>query len=69
MVITCPVNDTIGVCDTLNSAGAGIGVFLQYLVIVLPVFLIIIGLIGGVIAIVMAIAHVIEGSVKNVHRR
>ena len=69
MTITCPTNDTIGICSTLDSAGAGIGVFLQYLVIVLPVFLIIIGLIAGVVAIVMAIAHVIEKSVSGVHRR
>jgi len=29
MTITCPVNDSTGVCSTMDSAGAGLGVFIQ----------------------------------------
>ena len=65
MTITCPVNDSTGICNILDSTGAGIVVFLQYLVIVLPVFLIILGVIGGVVAIIMAIAHVIRTAVTH----
>jgi hypothetical protein len=29
MAITCPVNDTSGVCGTMEGAGAGLGIFIQ----------------------------------------
>lgn len=58
------IADTSGICSTLESVGVGLGVFLQALVLVLPYFLIAIGVIGGVIAIFMAIAGVIKGSIK-----
>lgn len=65
MTITCPVNDTIGICDTLDSTGAGLGVFLQYLQTVLPAFILVLAVIGGVVAIFYAIAHIIGGSIKH----
>jgi F0F1-type ATP synthase assembly protein I len=69
MSVTCPVNDTIGICNTLDSAGAGLGVFLQYIVLVLPGFLIILGIIGVILAIGYAIAGVIKKSVNGTKTR
>lgn len=66
MAITCPVNDTIGVCSTLDSAGAGLGVFVQYMGVALPPFLIVIGIIGVVLLVGVAIAGVIKNSVHRV---
>lgn len=68
MTISCPANDTIGICTTLDSTGAGLGVFLQYLQAVLPAFILVLAIIGGVVGIFWAIGHVITGSVK-VHRK
>lgn len=51
MAITCPVNDTVGVCSTLDSAGAGLGVFIQYMGIALPALLIILGIVGVIVAV------------------
>lgn len=65
MTITCPVNDTIGICTTLDSTGAGLGVFLQYLQAVLPAFILVLAIIGGVVAIFYAIAYVIGNAVKG----
>lgn len=69
MTITCPANDTIGICTTLDSTGAGLGVFLQYLQTVLPAFLLVLAIIGGVVAIFFAIGyaikHAITGSMKS----
>jgi hypothetical protein len=31
MTITCPVNDSSGVCATMEGAGAGLGIFIQYM--------------------------------------
>lgn len=47
---------------------AGLGVFLQYLIAVLPVFLLIVGFVAIVIAIGMAIAHVIKGAMHTKYR-
>lgn len=30
MAISCPVNDTSGVCGTMEGAGAGLGIFIQF---------------------------------------
>lgn len=68
MTIVCPTNDTVGICSTLDSTGAGLGVFLQYLGASLPVFLITLGIIAGVVAIVFAIASLIKGSIHYRHK-
>jgi hypothetical protein len=62
--ITCPANGT-GVCDLLGEAGAGLGLMFQYLGQALPSFLLVLAVIGGVIAIVMALAGVIKGSMHS----
>lgn len=67
MVITCPVNDTIGVCSTLDSAGAGLGVFIQYLGIALPAFLITLAVIGVFVVVGGAIGYVIRNAMTKVH--
>lgn len=59
--ISCPSNS--GLCTTMDEAGAGFGVFLQYLVAALPTLLIILALVGGVIALLVAISAAIKGSV------
>lgn len=63
MSIVCPANDSTGICSILDSTGAGLGVFIQYMGTALPVLLIILGVIGGIVAIIWAIAHVIKGSI------
>lgn len=66
MTITCPENDTVGVCDTMDSAGAGLGVFIQYMGTALPTLLIILAMVGIIVAIGMGIAYVVKGSIKQV---
>ena len=66
MAITCPVNDSTGVCATMDSAGAGLGVFIQYMGQALPVLLIILAMGGVIVAIGYGIAHVIKGSLQQV---
>jgi hypothetical protein len=57
-------------CGTMEGAGAGLGVFFQYLVAALPGFILILALIGGVVAIVWAVAGVIKSSIGGgMHRR
>lgn len=62
MAITCPVNDT-GICTTMDSAGAGLGVFIQYMGTALPSLLIILAMVGIIVAIGMGIAYVIKKSI------
>ena len=70
MTIACTdINDSTGICTTLEGTGAGIGVFVQYLGMALPSLLIILGVIGVVLAIGFAIASVIKKSIGNVRMR
>lgn len=67
MTISCPVNDTSGICATMEGSGAGLGIFLQYLGQALPVLLIILALVGIIVAIGMGVAYVIQHSIRSVH--
>lgn len=67
--ITCPVNDTSGICSIMEGAGAGLGIFIQYMGIALPVLLIILAMVGIVVAVGYGIAYVVKGSITSVHRR
>ena len=67
MTITCPVNDSSGVCSTMEGAGAGLGVFIQYMGQALPVLLIILAMVGIIVAVGYGIATVIRGSISKVH--
>jgi F0F1-type ATP synthase assembly protein I len=69
MAITCPANDTSGVCATMDSAGAGLGVFIQYMGTALPVLLIVLAMVGIIVAVGFGIAKVISGSVSSVKMR
>lgn len=66
-MVSCPTNDTVGICSTLESAGLGIGVLLQSLSTPLVFFLIMLGIVGGVVAIVFAIAAVIRKAIGSTH--
>jgi hypothetical protein len=63
MTITCPVNDTVGLCATLDSVGAGMGVLFQYLGASLPSLILILALIGAIVGIFVAVAYVIKGAI------
>lgn len=65
MTITCPVNDSVGVCATMDSAGAGLGVFIQYMGQALPVLLIILAIVGVIGAVGYGIARVIGKSMTT----
>lgn len=69
MTITCPVNDTSGVCATMEGAGAGLGIFIQYMGIALPVLLIILAMVGIIVAVGFGIAYVIKSSITSIHKR
>lgn len=69
MAITCPVNDTIGICSTLDSAGAGLGVFIQYMGIALPPLLIILGIVGVIVAVGYGIAHIVRKGITQTAQR
>jgi len=69
MTITCPANDTLGICGVMESAGSGIGVFIQYLGQSLPFLLIVLAVVGIIIAIGVGIATVIKKSIVSVHVR
>ena len=69
MTITCPVNDTSGVCGTMEGAGAGLGIFIQYMGQALPVLLIILAMVGIIVAVGYGIAKVISGSMAKVRTR
>jgi cytochrome c biogenesis factor len=43
----------------MDSAGAGLGVFLQYMGIALPPLLIILGIVAVIVAVGMGVAHLI----------
>jgi len=65
MAITCPINDSTGVCNTMDSAGAGLGVFIQYMGQALPTLLIILAMVGIIVAVGYGIAHVVKKSVTG----
>jgi len=69
MGITCPVNDTTGVCATMDSAGAGLGVFIQYMGSALPVLLIVLAMVGIIVAVGYGIAKVISGSIHGIKHK
>jgi F0F1-type ATP synthase assembly protein I len=68
MTISCPQNDTAGVCGTMESAGAGLGVFIQYMGQALPALLIVLALVGIIVAVGLGIATVIRKSIGGTYR-
>ena len=53
----------------MDGAGAGLGVFLQYMAEALPVLLIILAMVGIVVAVGMGIAYVVKNSITKVSHR
>lgn len=67
ITIVCPENSTI--CSTMEGAGAGLGVFIQYMGEALPVLLIVLALVGIIVAVGYGIAHVVRKSITGTHYR
>jgi hypothetical protein len=65
MTITCPENSTV--CTMMDDAGAGLGVFIQYLATALPVLLIILAVVGVIVAVGVGIGKLLQGSISK-HR-
>lgn len=63
------MNDTSGVCGTMEGAGAGLGIFIQYMGQALPTLLIILAMVGIIVAVGFGIAYVIKGSMQKLHLR
>ena len=68
MTIVCP-NENGTVCPLMEEAGAGIGIFLQYLLMALPTLLITLAIIGVIVGIIGALVYVIKKSVTSVKMR
>ena len=68
MTINCStINDPNAICQNMESAGAGLGVFLQYLGSALPAFLIMLAIISIIVGVGFAIVYVIKKFITNVH--
>jgi hypothetical protein len=62
--MTCSgINDTNGVCGTLESAGTGLGTFLSAIQSPLVAFALVFGIIGGIVAIFLAVGTMIRKTV------
>jgi hypothetical protein len=66
MAITCPVNDQTGLCSIMDSAGSGLGIFIQYMGVALPPLLIILAMVGVIVAVGYGIASIIKGRLARV---
>jgi hypothetical protein len=62
--ITCPPNDN-GLCTVMRSGGAGLGVFMQYMVTSLPGLMIILVLVGIITSVGLGIALIIKHSLTK----
>jgi hypothetical protein len=51
-------------CGILEGTGFGLGVLFQALASSLPALILILAVIGGVVAIIYGVAHVISSSIK-----
>jgi len=67
MTLSCStINDTSGLCTTLESVGVGIGVMIQALGQSLPYFILLLAVIGGVVGLFGAIIYVVKRSMSHV---
>jgi F0F1-type ATP synthase assembly protein I len=53
----------------MEGAGAGLGIFIQYMGQALPTLLIILAMVGIIVAVGFGIAYVIKGSMQKLHLR
>lgn len=63
--ITCPANDTSGICALMDGAGAGLGVFIQYMATALPPLLIILAIVGVIAVVGGAIGSLIGSKITE----
>lgn len=63
--ITCPENSTV--CTVMDDAGAGLGVFIQYLATALPILLIILAIVGVIVAVGYGLGSLLSKSISR-HR-
>ena len=69
MSLSCTqINDTTGICSTMEGTGLGLGVFFQYLAASLPGLILILAIIGAVVFVIYEIGKMIGHSV-NVRKR
>lgn len=66
--IACPTTDELGLCGILTSLGAGFAILLTYLAAALPIFLILLVVVGGIGALLYAIVYVIKKAIVSGHR-
>jgi len=66
MTITCPENDSSGTCQVISGAGAGLGIFIQYLGQSLPSLLIVLAIVGVFVAVGIGIAKLLENGIQKV---
>ena len=69
MAVNCSALSDPTLCQTMESAGAGLGVFFEYLQASLPGFLLILAVIGAIVGVFAAIVYVIKKSISGVHRK
>lgn len=65
MTITCPVNDTSGICSIMDAAGAGLGIFVQYMATALPPLLVILAIVGVIVSIGSGIGYMLKRKVSE----
>jgi hypothetical protein len=63
--ITCPVSDPTGICSLLEGTGAGLGIFINYLALSLPILLVVIAVVGGIVVIMGAIGKLIGSKIHT----
>ena len=64
MTLACSqINDSTGLCATLEGTGYGLGVLFQALGQSLPALILILGVIGGVVLIIGSVAFVIRKAI------
>lgn len=64
-VITEQFGSQQGTYNTIVSMGAGIGILIQYLLLVLPAFILVLAIIGAIVGIFWAVAYVIKNSLHK----
>lgn len=66
MVLTCPTgNDSLGVCSVLEESGTGLGIFLEAIRNPVVKIVIVLGIIGGVLALIVGIVYMIKHAVTK----
>jgi len=66
MTLACnQINDSTGICATMEGTGYGLGVLFQALGASLPSLVLILGIVGGVVLIIGSVAFVIRKAISG----